>query len=115
MAIDNHAIRELILFAENDRKMYDALMNNYLPNLQKKKLAGTYDRAKAVKLLEYYYQLYVRPAYKRLYGDIKLNPAERKVFGKHFADYLHEKFISKIKVPAKKTVKKTTTSKTTKK
>ena len=35
MAIDKVALNEVISFAENDRKLYDDLMKNYLPNLQK--------------------------------------------------------------------------------
>jgi hypothetical protein len=34
--MDKIKVRELILFAENDNRCYDALMANYLPNLQKK-------------------------------------------------------------------------------
>lgn len=104
MAIDKVKVREVILFAENDYKSYDALMNIYLPNLVKKRLSGKYDKKKAPKLLEYYYQNYVRPSMKnpRNYGyDPKLNPQERTMFAKHFSDYLWDEHIKSVR-PKKK-------------
>ena len=70
-------------------------MVNYLPNLQKKVLAGKYDPELAIKLLEYYYTNYVRPYMKmpRNYGvDTKLNPEERKAFAKYFRDKLYNEY-----------------------
>lgn len=95
MAIDKVALNEVISFAENDRTLYDALMKNYLPNLQKKVISGKYDPEAAIKLMEYYYTVYVRPYMKlpRNYGwDSKLNPEERKAFGKYFRDILWEDY-----------------------
>jgi len=95
MAIDKVALNEVISFAENDRKLYDDLMKNYLPNLQKKVISGKYDPEQAIKLMEYYYTVYVRPYMKlpRVYGwDSKLNPEERKAFGKYFRDVLWEDY-----------------------
>jgi len=95
MAIDKVALNEVISYAENDRYLYDALMKNYLPNLQKKVLAGKYDPEQAIKLMEYYYTVYVRPYMKlpRNYGwDSKLNPEERKAFGKYFRDVLWDDY-----------------------
>ena len=94
-AIDRALVDEVIIFAENDSKMYDALMKNYLPNLQKKILAGKYDPEQAIKLLEYYYSVYVRPYMKmpRNGGfDPKLNVEERKLFGKYFRDKLWNEY-----------------------
>lgn len=102
--IDDVKVREVILFAENDAASYRALIDVYLPNLQKKRFNGTYDKSKAPKLMEYYYQNYVRPSMKnpRNYGyDPKLNPRERKVFGKHFADVLWNEYLKDIKVKSK--------------
>jgi hypothetical protein len=93
--VDRQLVDEVIIFAENDSKMYDALMKNYLPNLQKKVLAGKYDPEQAIKLLEYYYTNYVRPYMKmpRNYGfDPKLNPDERKAFAKYFRDQLWNEY-----------------------
>jgi len=95
MAIDKVALNEVITFADNDRYLYDALMKNYLPNLQKKVMAGKYDPEQAIKLMEYYYTVYVRPHMKnpRYYGwDSKLNPEERKAFGKYYRDVLWEDY-----------------------
>ena len=91
MAIDKVALNEVILFTENDSTLHDALLRNYLPNLQKKILAGKYDATQAIKLMEYYYTVYVRPHMKnpRYSGwDSKLNVEERKEFGKYFRDLL---------------------------
>lgn len=93
--IDRNLVEEVIIFAENDSKLYNDLMVNYLPNLQKKVLAGKYDPELAIKLLEYYYTNYVRPYMKmpRNYGiDTKLNPEERKAFAKYFRDKLYNEY-----------------------
>ena len=102
--LDKDKVRETILFAENDVSSYDALMNIYLPNLMKKKLAGKYDKKQAPKLLEYYYSNYVRKNMinPRNYGfDPKLNPAERKMFAKHFSDYLFDEYLKGVKTKSK--------------
>ena len=108
--IDKVLVDEVILFAENDYDCYQALINNYLPNLQKKRLNGTYDRPKSIKLLEYYYTNYVRRFMKmpRKYGfDPKLNPPERALLAKYFADFLYNEYLKNIKEKTKKkTVKK---------
>jgi hypothetical protein len=91
--IDQTALDEVILFAENDQKLYNDLMKNYYPNLKKKIKSGKYNPELAIKLLEYYYTNYVRPYMKdrKNYGwDSKLNPAERREFGKYFRDVLLE-------------------------
>lgn len=93
--VDRALVDDVIIFAENDSKMYDALMKNYLPNLQKKILSGKYDPEQAIKLLEYYYTVYVRPYMKmpRNAGyDPKLNPEERKAFAKYFRDQLWNEY-----------------------
>lgn len=88
---DDTAISELTLYADNDRRLYDVLHNTYVPALLKFKKKGVYDRTKALKLLEYYYNNYVRPSYKREFGDdIKLNPQERKKFAEYYLSSLEE-------------------------
>jgi hypothetical protein len=85
------AVRELTLFADNDHKLYNDLMNNYLKNMVVKKKRGVYDHNLAIKLLEYYYQNYVRPAYKREFGDdVKLSPQERKEFAEYYVNALEQ-------------------------
>ncbi len=85
--IDEVKLREVILFAENDSDLYNTLRDVYVLYVVRKMAKKQYDRDKALKLLEYYYQNYVRPAMKnpRNYGyDPKLNPAERKEFSRYF-------------------------------
>lgn len=95
---DEDALQELILYAENDRRLYDILMNTYLPALQKFVKRGTYDATKAVKLMEYYYSNYVRPAYKKEFGDVPLSKSDRQKFAQHFLDYLvDEGFLQGVK------------------
>lgn len=84
-------VETLTMFADNDHKLYNDLMNNYLKNMLTKKKRGVYDHNLAIKLLEYYYQNYVRPEYKRQFGDdIKLSPAERKQFAEYYVNVLEE-------------------------
>lgn len=88
-ATDPDALQELILYAENDSRLYDVLMKTYLPALQKFVKKGTYDPTKALKLMDYYFTNYVRPAYKREFGDdVRLGKSDRTEFAKHFLDYL---------------------------
>ena len=104
--IDKEKVKEVIMFAENDASSYDALINIYLPNLMKKRLAGKYDKKQAPKLLEYYYSNYVRGNMKnpRNYGfDPKLNVPERKMFAKYFSDMLWDDYLKNVR--PKKTVK----------
>lgn len=82
--IDSDAVREVVLYAENDERLYRVLMDTYVPALKKFKKKGTFDRDKALKLLEYYWSNYVRPKYKREFGDVMLNPRERKEFANYF-------------------------------
>ncbi len=85
------AVEDLCTFADNESKLYDVLHNTYVPALMKFKKRGTFDREKALKLLEYYYQNYVRPTYKKRFGsDIKLNPAQRKNFANYYLTTLEE-------------------------
>lgn len=93
--IDKEKVREVILFAENDSYLHMQLVKNYLPNLQKKVISGKYDKELAVKLLQYYYSNYVRPYMIKpsIYGwDSKLNPSERKEFGKYFVECLWDDY-----------------------
>ena len=86
---DPDAVQELVLYAENDSKLYNVLHKTYVPALNKFIAKGNFDEMKALKLLEYYFTNYVRPAYKREFGDdIKLNPADRKAFAKEILDSL---------------------------
>lgn len=94
--IDEVKLREVILFAENDSRLYDILINVYLPAIKKKIKSGKYDSSKAITLMEYYYSNYVRPEMIKpsKYGyDPKLNPDERKAFGKYFRDILIDEYI----------------------
>lgn len=105
MSIDREKVKEVIAFAENDYDSYKILTTTYFDNLKRKRLNGTYDKAKSGKLLEYYYSNYVRKEMikPRKYGfDSKLNPQERKMFGTYFANVLWSDYIKNIKPKPKK-------------
>jgi hypothetical protein len=98
--IDAIAVNEAILIIKNDHQSYIALMKTYLPNLEKKFFKGQYDKEKAIKLMESFYQNVARKRLKsRDYGwDPKFNPAERKAFATYFRDFLHNEFIKKLEI-----------------
>ena len=102
--VDKEKVKEVIMFAENDASSYKALMDQYLTNLVKKRIAGKYDKKLSYKLLEYYYKNYVRPSMKnpRNYGfDPALNVPERAMFAKYFGDYLWDEHIKTVKAKPK--------------
>ena len=106
--MDKEKVKEVIMFAENDYKSYEALHSTYLDNLRIKKLKGVYDKTKAAKLLEYWYSNFVRPSMKnpRNYGfDPRLNPAERKAFASYFERQLWDEHLKNVR--PKKGVSKT--------
>ena len=51
--IDKEAARELELYAENTRRIYDAYTVPTIRNLTRKAKAGTYDKTKACKAWEH--------------------------------------------------------------
>ena len=100
MSVDKVKLNEVIIFAENDYKLYEVLTTTYLNNLKKKRLKGQYDKNKSYKLMEYYYSNYVRPEMKKpsKYGfDPQLNKSEKEAFSKYFGDYLWDEYLKKVR------------------
>jgi len=64
---------EVLLFAENDYKLYQKLMN-VLKNLALKKKRGVYDRDKAVKGV---ITMYINPAIKEYRNTFGLEPVNK--------------------------------------
>lgn len=98
--MDTEKVRELTLWAANNRECYRKLIDIYLPNMQRRWVKGQYNSTKAITLLEYWYSNYVRKEAKKrteLGYDPKLNPAERKAFAIHFRNYLENEFLKHIK------------------
>ena len=83
-------VREVVLYAENDHRLYNVLHKTYVPALLKFKKKGTFDRDKALKLMEYYWSNYVRPSYKKDFGDVKLDPSQRRAFSDYFLTSLED-------------------------
>ena len=98
--MDKIKLGEVISFGENNYTCYKHLVNEYLNNMKRRWLNGSYDRNKTIKLLEYYYSNYVRPEFRKrteMGYDPKLTPEERKVFAIHFRNYLENEFLKKLK------------------
>lgn len=91
-AIQNDKIDELIYSIENDRYLTRKLMEHFRAfKMQAKK--GSYNKEKAIKKMESFYQNYARPLYMPFSGiDIKLNRESRKAFGKYFIDIFEEEY-----------------------
>jgi hypothetical protein len=53
MAIDKEALRELVLFIENDGDLYRQQTTSIIKNLSTKMAKGEYDKDKALKLWAY--------------------------------------------------------------
>lgn len=51
--VDQHAVRELELYIDNDRQIYKDKWENFYSSLTRKLAAGKYDRNQAVKLMGY--------------------------------------------------------------
>ena len=98
--IDRVKVDEVISFAVKTEYCYKHLVTDYLNNMQRRWVKGTYDRTKVIKLLEYFYSNYVRSPFKREMGyDPALNVKERQVFATYFRDYLENEFLKHIKKP----------------
>lgn len=92
MSPDAH---EVVLYSENDERLYRVLMDVYLPALKKFVKKGVFDEEKAHKLLEYYYQNYVRKwmINPRNAGyDPKLSKEERRECTQYWLDYLKSEY-----------------------
>lgn len=85
--VDEHAVTELELFADNDEPMYKA-REPYLANMARRMKKGTYSPAKGVKLWEYYVERAAR-AYAAEFGGSwsKIFPkAVRHEVAKHYEE-----------------------------
>lgn len=86
-------LQDAIDFAENTYDVYQQLERSYLPAVKRFVKRGTYDETKALKLMEYYWSVYCRPAYKRINKtDLKLSVSDRQKFAKYFLDILINDF-----------------------
>lgn len=92
MSPDAH---EVVLYSENDARLYEILTTTYLPALKKFVKKGVFDEEKAHKLLGYYYQNYVRPWMKnpRNAGyDPKLSVQQRRECTQYWLDLLKDEY-----------------------
>ena len=65
--VDVAAVRELELYADNDRELYQLKINTYWRNAFQKVKAGKFDPNKAVTLFEYFTKR-ASDKYKREFG-----------------------------------------------
>lgn len=83
--VDKDLVEDLFLFMENDSTIMSNYEKSFLPNIARKVGSGKFDKSKLPKLMEYLYKNSERTI-KRFYGDIKLNPKERELLSKEWAD-----------------------------
>jgi hypothetical protein len=83
--VDEHAVRELELYADNDGALYKA-RRPYLDNMLRRMEKGTYDAKKGVKLWEYFAARAAK-SYAREFGGSwsrTFPPAVRRRAAEHF-------------------------------
>lgn len=87
--VDEHAVTELELYADNDRALYDARAP-YLENMARRMKKGTYKPALGVKLWGYYVERAAK-AYAKEFASAKdwarlFPPATRREVAKHYEE-----------------------------
>jgi hypothetical protein len=85
--VDKILAREIELFAENEYKMYQRLLD-IQKNYSLKRKRGTWDKSKAIKGLV---TMYVNPSiseYRRQFGLGSVNSATKNYIAKNVFDYL---------------------------
>lgn len=85
--VDEHAVRELELYADNDYKLYK-MREPYLENMRKKMARGKYDRENGVKLWEHYVERAAR-AYAAEFGGSwhkQFPPSVRRAAARHYEE-----------------------------
>lgn len=70
--IDQEAARELELYTENTRRIYDAYIIPTVRSLARKAKAGTYDKAKACKAWEHVAEAAARLYCQEFAGAVRL-------------------------------------------
>jgi hypothetical protein len=73
--IDTEAVRELLLYIENDGELYRQRWEPIVKNLTRKKMKGIYDEKKAAKLMLYLVNDGARKYVREFGGDVPWNKA----------------------------------------
>lgn len=89
--VDKHAVRDLILFADNDGDLYRQSYTPIVANLKKKMAKGKFDAAKSVTLWKYHADRAAQKYTKEFggrgphgsYGTF--SPDDRRAAAKHWA------------------------------
>lgn len=96
---DLEAARELELYAENTREIYDRWTMPTVANLTRKYKRGQYDKAKAIKAWEYVAEaaakMYAREFASQAQWHVMFNAATRRVVAAtleeaYFCEYIKE-------------------------
>ena len=97
VAEDFSVASEVLMFAENDYKLYQRLMN-VLKNLESKKKRGVYDKQKAVKGV---ITMYINPAikeYRNTFGLGPVNQLTKEYMARETLDVLNDDYgLDKVK------------------
>ena len=88
--LDEEAARELELYTENTRAIYDRCTMPTVENLKRKYKRGQYDKSKAVKAWEYVAEaaakMYCREFAERIAWHIVFNAATRRAVAEYLED-----------------------------
>ena len=82
--VDEVAVRELVLYAENDADLYRQSASPIIANLQRKVKKGTYDAELAIKLWRYHADRAAKKYIQEFDGEF--SPATRNAAAKEFRD-----------------------------
>jgi hypothetical protein len=99
---DDHATRELVLYIENDSRVYHQAYLPAVENLKKKAAKGKYDHLLAAKLFEYTAE-HGAKAYAKEFGgtwNTMFNPATRRAVARELRDNFEGEYGSLIKTVA---------------
>lgn len=95
---DMEAARELEIYADNTRAVYDRWAMPTVENLRKKYKKGTYDKEKAVKAWEYVAEaaakMYCHEFADRTAWHIVFNAATRRIVAEGMEAYYYAEYIS---------------------
>ena len=84
MAIDKEAVRELVLFSENDQQCYDRYLALY-ENYAKKKKRGVFKKSQAIKGIVNIYIPFCIRKYKKDFGGFpRMSLAEKNYMAKDY-------------------------------
>lgn len=90
MFVDEHAVRELSLWSQNDESVYRQKHVPFVKNYAKKIKKKIYDRQKAEGGIERNYVPVVVKSYSTQFGKFPINKATKKALAKEITDLVEQ-------------------------